>query len=227
VTRRDINIQSRAPSLRTQWMSAIRDDERLTKTQQHLALLLATWMDIDGRCFPSLETIARKGHFHKFTVTKTITALIAMGWLVKLSGGGRGKSSHYQALVNGAPASTLSRMNGAPGDLNGAPGSTDRQAQNGAPGSIRSIEVSKEESRPAASLPADAGSPPQEPNPGRSEEEGQVHPSEPTTQPQALDEIARFEAERKERMRQIAAGEGEPWAWAGATFTASDENEGE
>jgi hypothetical protein len=160
--RRDINIVTRAPSLRTQWVSAVRDDERLTKTQQHLALLLATWMDTAGHCFPSLETIARKGHFHKFTVTQTLAALVKMDWLVKLPGGGRGRSSRYQAILNGAPASTLSPINGAPAELNGAPGRSAARHKTVLLEAPEVIEVSKEESEQATSEPPDGDSSPEE-----------------------------------------------------------------
>jgi hypothetical protein len=51
-----------------------------------------------------------------------------------------------------------------------------------------------------------------------------VHPSEPTTQQQALDEIARYDRERRERMRQVASGAVEP-PWAGAaTGPANDDD---
>jgi hypothetical protein len=219
-----MNIATHAPSLRTQWMSAIRDDERLTQKQQHVALLLATWMDIDGRCYPSLVTIAEKGRFHKLTVMKTISVLLKMGWLVKLPGGGRGKSNQYQALVNGVSTSPLSPRNGVSAGRNGVSADFLARHERGSVLTPEVIEVSKEESRPATSSPSDDGSSPQEPNPGRSEEEDQVHPSEPTTQQQALDETARFERERKQWARQVAAGEVEPpWAVA-ATGPANDDD---
>ena len=100
-------------------MGAIRDDERLTQKQQHVALLLATWMDIDGQCFPSLETMARRGRFHHLTVTRTITALVKMGHLAKLPGGGRGRSNRYQALVNGVSADPVSPIKGVSADRKG------------------------------------------------------------------------------------------------------------
>jgi hypothetical protein len=205
-------------------MSAIRDDERLTQKQQHVALLLATWMDIDGRCYPSLVTIAEKGRFNKLTVTRTISVLVKRGWLVKLPGGGRRNPNQYQALVNGVSADTLSPRNGVSANGNGVSTSTLPQAQNGVSANTRSIEVSKEESRPATSSPSDDGSSPQEPNPGRSDEEDQVHPSEPTTQQQALDDIARFERERKDWARQVAAGATSPPWTVTSTGPANDDD---
>jgi hypothetical protein len=181
-------------------------------------------MDIDGRCYPSLATIAEKGRFHKLTVMRTISVLVKMGWLVKLPGGGRRNPNQYQGLVNGVSTSPLSPRNGVSADKNGVSTSTVRQARNGVSADPRSIEVSKEESTPATSSPADAGSSPQQSNPCRSEEEDQVHPSEPTTQQQALDETARFERERKQWARQVATGEVEPpWAVA-ATGPANDDD---
>jgi hypothetical protein len=89
-------------------------------------------------------------------------------------------------------------------------------------GSYQEVSNKKSEGT-ATSSPADAGSSPQEPNPG-SEEEDQVHPSEPTTQQQALDETARFERERQQWAREVAAGEVEPpWAVA-ATGPANDDD---
>jgi hypothetical protein len=205
-------------------MSAIRDDERLTQKQQHVALLLATWMDIDGRCYPSLVTIAEKGRFHHQTVRGAVGALVKLGYLVKLPGGGRGKSNQYQGLLNRVSTDPLSPRNRVSADRNRVSADIFARHETGSALTPEVIEVSKEESRPATSSPSDDGSSPQEPNPGRSDEEDQVHPSEPTTQQQALDETARFERERREWARQVAAGAmSPPWAVV-ATGPANDDD---
>jgi hypothetical protein len=51
-----------------------------------------------------------------------------------------------------------------------------------------------------------------------------VHPSEPTTQQQALDDIARFERERKDWARQVAAGATSPPWTVTATGPANDDD---
>jgi hypothetical protein len=82
---------------------------------------------------------------------------------------------------------------------------------------VTETDTEEQNGKSAASSPLRGSQPPSEQNQRRSEEEEPVHPSETTTQQQALDEIAAFEAERKERMRQVAVGEVEsPWALAGA-----------
>lgn len=69
-----------------------------------LALLaLADWSDDEGRCYPSINSIAKKIRLKERQVQRTINQLISEGFVTILSnkfGGAPGSSRRYQIVIN-------------------------------------------------------------------------------------------------------------------------------
>lgn len=69
-----------------------------------LALLaLADWSDDEGRCFPSINSIAKKIRLKERQVQRTVNQLISNGFVTVLSnkfGGAPGSSRRYQIVIN-------------------------------------------------------------------------------------------------------------------------------
>jgi Helix-turn-helix domain len=68
-----INIQSRAPSLRTQWQVAIGESD-LPATTRLVAWALSTWMNSEGFCWPQQSEIARRAGVTDRTVRQALGA---------------------------------------------------------------------------------------------------------------------------------------------------------
>lgn len=69
-----------------------------------LALLaLADWSDDEGRCFPSIKSIAKKVRLKERQVQRTVNKLISSGFVIILSnkfGGAPGSSRRYQIVFS-------------------------------------------------------------------------------------------------------------------------------
>jgi len=66
-------------------------------------LALADWADDDGRCFPSISSIARKTRLSRSQAQRVIHRLIAAGDIVvtgNASGGAPGASRHYRLVLD-------------------------------------------------------------------------------------------------------------------------------
>ena len=69
-----------------------------------LALLaLADWSDDEGRCFPSINSIAKKVRLKERQVQRTVNKLISDGFVIIIAnkfGGAPGSSRRYQIVIN-------------------------------------------------------------------------------------------------------------------------------
>jgi len=93
-----INIQSRAPSLRTQWQVAIGESD-LPATTRLVAWALSTWMNSEGFCWPQQSEIARRAGVTDRAVRQALRGLREADFLGWKTGKGPGHSNHYQALM--------------------------------------------------------------------------------------------------------------------------------
>jgi GntR family transcriptional regulator len=88
-------------SRRTRWVAAIRDDSDLPRRAVLVGWALATWMDQDGECFPSLATIAKAARVDKATVVRALDDLDSAGWIERDRGGsergGTRRATRYRA----------------------------------------------------------------------------------------------------------------------------------
>ena len=75
-----------------------------------LALLaLADWSDDEGRCFPSINSIAKKTRLSRSQAQRTVHALIKQSYLKVIGnefGGAPGSSRRYQIIINSLTGST-------------------------------------------------------------------------------------------------------------------------
>lgn len=63
------------------WQKAVRDEDGLTPTDKCVAFVLSTYFDRDGRCYPSVGTIAEKCDRSERTVQGSLTRLVDAGLL--------------------------------------------------------------------------------------------------------------------------------------------------
>ncbi len=225
MSRRDINVSTHPPSFRLQWQTAIGESDLPTESRL-VGWALSTWMNSEGFCWPQQSEIARRAGVSDRTVRRALRQLRKDDFLFWITGGGPRRPNRYQALLRTQESAFGTRM----ADTETLMAETERtngvHARHDFDEEVtKKYPIQKEE--PDASLPLRGSRPPEEPNQERTEEGAQVGPNEPTTQQQALDEIARFERERREWARQVAAGEADsPWApAAGATPAADREGE--
>jgi DNA-binding MarR family transcriptional regulator len=94
-----------------EWIDALNRvfDQRLepsfNDTTRAVAVELFTFMGSFGdRCFPSVETLARRMRRKPETIVKHRNRLEARGYLEIRHGGGRGRPSHYYAVLPVAAA---------------------------------------------------------------------------------------------------------------------------
>jgi hypothetical protein len=106
-------------SLRLDWTHAIRADADLSSSAKLVAYALATYMDGDGLCWPSVAKLAGATSLSEKTAKRARDELVASSWLVVVEqGGGRtetgeGKSNRYRAAKKGVTVTPL-RGPGAP-----------------------------------------------------------------------------------------------------------------
>lgn len=87
-------------SFRLDWTHAIRDDPDLSSTAKLVAYALATYMDRDGLCWPSVAKLARATSLSRRTVQIAHRELEAFGYLDPgdKKGGAR-RPNEYRALL--------------------------------------------------------------------------------------------------------------------------------
>jgi hypothetical protein len=158
--RRDINIATRAPSLRTQWQVAIGESD-LPPTSRLVAWALSTWMDADGRCWPAQREIARRAGASRRAVINALENLRESDFLSWKTGGGPRRPNQYQALMS-APGAHIPGMS-APDDRTSASDDTfvDHARHERGRGSYQ--EVSNKKSEETSANSQLRGSPPQSP----------------------------------------------------------------
>lgn len=129
------------------------DVKRISPTQKFVLMMLAEYADAEGRCFPSVETLAADTGFSDRAVQKAIRGLVAAGFLVIEKGGGRGHSNRYRVAVKGEPSSGFNEEKGEPHSPNGVRGSAIKGEPRSLKGERRSGELPK---NPPLVLEADA-----------------------------------------------------------------------
>ncbi len=84
-----------------EWQLAIRDPEgTLTASERHCALTLATFMGWRKPwCYPSVVTIAASMSRAESTVRVALKEIERKGYVARKRGGGRGKSTRYEARL--------------------------------------------------------------------------------------------------------------------------------
>jgi hypothetical protein len=85
----------RQPSFRTLWTQAVGDSD-LHATTKLVGYALATWMDVDGHCWPSLAAISRRASLKNSAVCDHLNKLADAGLLRRDKGPGH--STRYQGL---------------------------------------------------------------------------------------------------------------------------------
>lgn len=70
----------------------------LSGHEKAVAMMLSTYIDDEGRAFPSLETLASATGFSRATVCRAVDVLVARGWVRRLRQG-RTTSNTYQLQV--------------------------------------------------------------------------------------------------------------------------------
>jgi DNA-binding transcriptional ArsR family regulator len=96
----------REASVKTRWMVEIRESD-LSGTSRLVAWGLATWMNPDGWCYPSVPLIKKATKLGQRTVYDHLKILADNGFLTRTRGGGLGHSTQYQALLKGAAIAAL------------------------------------------------------------------------------------------------------------------------
>jgi DNA-binding MarR family transcriptional regulator len=86
------------------WREALRTSS-LTSTQRGVAWALSQHMDRNGgSCFPSVQTLSEDSGYSRRTVQKTVRSLEGVGWIECDAGGGRKRTTRYQARIPGVEA---------------------------------------------------------------------------------------------------------------------------
>lgn len=96
-----------------QWRWALLEDDDLTPTMQHIALVLAVRMNPDGtipsQYAPGSRRIASDSKRKKMTVLETLRDLVEAGWLEKVSEGSGPRPDEYRATFpSGSPRAPAS-----------------------------------------------------------------------------------------------------------------------
>jgi hypothetical protein len=102
------------------WTRAVRDSD-LAPTVKLVGLIWGTYMNGDGRAYPSVTTIAARAGVGRRTVQRALRDLEGAGLLEPVNvAGGRGHAGEYRAL-KGVTGDALSSGKGVRGDtLSGA-----------------------------------------------------------------------------------------------------------
>ena len=75
------------------WREAVCGDSGLTSTTRHVLLVLSMHMDIDGgRCFPSIDRIARMAALSKPAACKHLKLAASEGWIFRQKKGESGQA---------------------------------------------------------------------------------------------------------------------------------------
>jgi hypothetical protein len=91
-----------APVIPWLWRISVRDHGPNDKTLKHVLLTISTYMNDQGHCFPSQDTIARGASMAPYTVQKAIAQANASGWIavfLRQSKGQRWRRYEYRACI--------------------------------------------------------------------------------------------------------------------------------
>jgi hypothetical protein len=114
-------------------------------TVRTVAWCLASFMDPEGVCYPSLPTIAEGAGISLAAAKRGLKELDDEGWVEREGGGGRGKTTHYRARIPAQHVAGLADKPAQPGGETGSLETGNRLASG--PGSIQ--EVSNEGAAPS------------------------------------------------------------------------------
>ena len=93
-------------------------DSKLTNNQKLVAQALRYHMNnSDGRCFPSIKTLASECSLSEKTVRKDIKALVDAGFVSKIAGNGRGNRTQYMLHPIQSDVDNLNNHKGNPSTL--------------------------------------------------------------------------------------------------------------
>lgn len=107
-----------------QWVRLIRDECDAPADVRALLLVMATYANADGVCWPSLETLAEKLGIHIRSARRRRNRAVALGW-VKITSPGRwkGTSTRYQLQTKGGVGAPLTQpQRGTPVSAKGGRG---------------------------------------------------------------------------------------------------------
>jgi len=98
--------------LRNEFIRAVRADPRLKTGEAMVALIIASYADLDGsKCFPSFEKIAKGAKMSPRSAKRNVQALVYHGFLDFASGGGRTSNTYFLKVPDrfvGHPSGTTS-----------------------------------------------------------------------------------------------------------------------
>lgn len=89
---------SAKPCNRFTWRATLRGDAEIDAAAASIAFVLYSYMDSEGKCYPSKETIAHDARFTVRTADRAVNRLVAAGFLVVTRSVG-GASNRYQAAT--------------------------------------------------------------------------------------------------------------------------------
>lgn len=90
-----------------EWRNAIRDSD-LDATAKLVALVLSTYMNSAGECYPARATLAKNCRCAVRTVERAVTRIESAGLLDVSRTAGRGHSNRYRASVKGVTGDAFS-----------------------------------------------------------------------------------------------------------------------
>jgi hypothetical protein len=102
------------------WRVSVRNHGPNDKTLKHVLLTISTYMDKDGYCYPSQDTIARSASMAPYTVQKAIARANAGGWIAvfpRQGDGQRWRNYEYRACIPASVELSESHQRHADDDL--------------------------------------------------------------------------------------------------------------
>lgn len=91
-----------------EWTRRLRDDCDAPPDVKALLITLSTYVDDDGRCYPSLATLAAKLNVHPDTAKRRRNRAMELGWLVVESPGRwNGTPTRYRLVLKGGAGASL------------------------------------------------------------------------------------------------------------------------
>ena len=112
------------------WVRHIRDECDAPADVRALLLVMATYADAEGVCWPSLDRLAANLGIHRDSVKRRRNRAVELGWLVIRSPGRwKGTSTRYQLQTKGSAYAPLTDgQRGAPVPAKGVRGYRSRGA---------------------------------------------------------------------------------------------------
>lgn len=120
------------------WMRAVLSDDRLTDSAARVAMRLALHLNLtDGRCDPSMQTLARGCGAKTRTAERAIAQLESLGFISRVrSGGGRFSNSYRFRFDSLATIETAERQNNRPPSVETGGNADAPDRSDGAPPSV-------------------------------------------------------------------------------------------